>query len=263
MTVITLTTDFGTGDHEAGVLKGVIWQIAPDAKIADLSHDIRPHDITSAALLLWRATPFFPNGSIHVVVVDPGVGTARRGIAAQIGSQYFVGPDNGIITMLHERAFENNAPMDFVELDVPKYWLPEVSNVFHGRDIFAPVAAHLALGIPLREVGAPITDLVMLELPKPVQIPGGWLGKVIHIDHFGNLATNLRTQHVNQTQEVIVKIKGRVIAGLVSTFGEKPPGTLVALLDSSASLAISLVSGNAAQNLDAGIGDDVEVLIEK
>src|SRR4030067_2889686 len=103
MTVITLTTDFGTGDHEAGVLKGVIWQIAPDAKIADLSHDIRPHDITSAALLLWRATPFFPNGSIHVVVVDPGVGTARRGVAAQIGSHYFVGTDNGIITMLHAK----------------------------------------------------------------------------------------------------------------------------------------------------------------
>jgi hypothetical protein len=260
MTVITLTTDFGSGDHEAGVLKGVIWGITPDVKIADLSHDIAPHAIIEGAILLWRAAPYFPDGTIHVVVVDPGVGTSRRGIAARLGSQYFVGPDNGLVSMLLERIERNSECIEFVHLDQPRYWLPEVTTVFHGRDIFAPVAAHLALGVALKSLGTPISDPTRLEIPSPIRAPHSWLGQVIHIDHFGNLATNLYGAHIDKPGELMVNINGQKITGLVSTFGERPPGTLVALFDSSGSLAISVVNGSAAGVLHARVGDTIEVL---
>ncbi len=260
MTVITLTTDFGSGDHEAGVLKGVIWNIAPRARIADLSHDITPHYILEAALLLWRAATFFPDGTIHVAVVDPGVGTSRRGIAAHLGTQFFVGPDNGLLSLLLARAEENGQPTSFIQLDRPELWLPEVSSVFHGRDIFAPVAGHLAAGLPFDMLGSGITDPIRIEMPKPARTANGWLGQVIHIDHFGNLATNLNGNHLKGLKEVMVNIKGAQITGLVSTFGERPLGSLIALLDSSGSLAISVVNGSAAQVLKAEIGDNFEVL---
>jgi len=262
MTVLTLTTDFGTGDHEVGVLRGVIWKIAPDVQIADLSHDITPHQILEAALLMWLVTPYFPPGTIHVAVVDPGVGTSRRGIASRIGSQYFVGPDNGLFSLILARTEENNQNIRIVHLNVPKYWLPEVSTVFHGRDIFAPVAAHIANGIPLDSLGTPISDAVRIEIPTPVQTPHGWQGQVIHIDHFGNLTTNLRTSHLEHATEVIIHIKGEKIIGLVSTFGERPAGTLVALLDSSGSLAISVVNGSAVQYLHTSVGDNFEVQVK-
>jgi S-adenosyl-L-methionine hydrolase (adenosine-forming) len=263
MTVITLTTDFGSGDHEAGVLKGVIWKIAPDVKIADLSHDIAPHDIFEAAILLKHAAPYFPDGTIHVVVVDPGVGTSRRGIAAHLGCQYFVGPDNGLVTMLLEKSVDNNEIIEFIHLDQPQYWLPEITNVFHGRDVFTPVAAHLANGIPLSSLGTPITNPLMLEIPRPTRTPHGWIGQVIHIDNFGNLSTNLHGIHINQSEEVMLTVRGEKIVGLISTFGERPPGTLVALFDSSGSLAISVVNGNAAQQLNASLGDNIEVILHK
>jgi S-adenosylmethionine hydrolase len=262
MTVITLTTDFGTGDHEAGVLKGVIWKIDPQVHIADLSHDISPHDILEGARLLWRVAPFFPDGTIHVAVVDPGVGTSRRGLAAQLGSQYFVGPDNGLLSLLLARAEGSNQTTSFVHLDRPEYWLPEVSNVFHGRDIFAPVAAHLASGIPLSSLGTLISDPVRLGIPEPTRTPRGWLGQVIHIDHFGNLSTNINISHLKTSKEVMLNIKGEQIVGLVSTFGERPVGTLIALLDSSGTLAISVVNGNAAQTLNVGVGEKIEVIID-
>jgi S-adenosylmethionine hydrolase len=261
MTVITLTTDFGSDDYEAGVLKGVIWKIAPTVHIADLSHDISPHDILEAALLLWRAVPFFPDGTIHVAVVDPGVGTSRRGIAALVGSQYFVGPDNGLVSLLLTKFEGFNQPTKFVHLDRPEYWLPAVSHVFHGRDVFAPVAAHLAIGVPFASLGTMINDPVRLNIPNPKEIQGGWIGQVIHIDHFGNLSTNLHASYLKTTKEVMINIKGELITGLVSTFGERPAGTLVALLDSNGSLAISVVNGSAAQVLNSRVGDKIEVLI--
>ncbi len=260
MAVISLTTDFGSGDHEAGVLKGVIWSIAPHAQIADLTHEIAPHDVLEAALVLWRTVRFFPDGSIHLVVVDPGVGTSRRAIAAQLGTQYFIGPDNGWISLLLDRANEHNQPTRFIHLNKPQYWLHEITNIFHGRDIFAPAAAHLAAGIRFEALGTSITDPIQIELPKPSRTPNGWLGQVIHIDHFGNLATNLKVNHLNATKEVIIKIKGKQIAGVVSTFGERPVGSLVALFDSSGSLAISVVNGSAAKALHIQMGDTVEVL---
>jgi S-adenosylmethionine hydrolase len=263
MSVITLTTDFGSGDHEAGVLRGVIWSIAPEAKIADLTHEITPQDVLEAALLLWRVARYFPDGTIHVVVVDPGVGTERRGIAARIGAQYFVGPDNGLVSLLLSRAEEQGQPASFVQLDRPQFWLPEVSNVFHGRDIFAPVAGHLAAGAPFDRLGTSIDDPIRIEIPQPLAIPHGWLGQVIHIDHFGNLGTNLNVNHLKNMKEVRLKIKGEQITGLVSTFGERPVGSLIALIDSSGSLAISVVNGSAAKALQASVGDKIEVFSQE
>jgi S-adenosylmethionine hydrolase len=260
MTVITLTTDFGSGDYEAGVLKGVIWKIAPKVHIADLSHDITPHYVLEAALLLWRIARFFPDGTIHVAVIDPGVGTARRGIAAQLGTQYFVGPDNGLVSLLLDQAEQAQQAIKFIQLDRPQYWLPEVTHVFHGRDIFAPAAAHLAAGISLDQLGAQINDPIRIEIPRPQPVSSGWQGQVIHIDHFGNLGTNLNVHHLHNDKEVIVKIKGEQINGLVTTFGERPVGELIALIDSSGSLAISVVNGSAAKLLKADVGDKIEVL---
>lgn len=260
MTVVTLLTDFGLRDGYPGVMKGVIWKIAPHVQIADLSHAITPHDILEASLQVWRAWSYFPDGTIHVAVVDPGVGTSRRPLAAKVGTHYFVGPDNGIITKILECAEDDKTSVNFVHLDQPQYWLPAVSHVFHGRDIFAPVAAYLANGVPLNKLGTEISDPVRLEIPKPIKTPVGWLGQVIHVDHFGNLSTNFLAHHIDQPNELIIQINGKQIVGIVATFGERPSGTLIALLDSSNSLAISVVNGNAAEYLHARTGDQVELI---
>lgn len=262
MSIITLTTDFGLKDGNVGVMKGVIWGIAPQAQIADLSHLITPQDIAEAGLILLRSAPYFPDGAIHVVVVDPGVGTARRPLAAQVGAQYYVGPDNGTITLWLERAESLGLPARFVRLDKPQYWLPEVSQVFHGRDIFAPTAAHLANGLPLEALGTPIDDPVRLTLPRPEHTQDGWRGEVIHIDHFGNISSNIRREHLGTLRNVTVSLCGVKIDGLVKTFGERPEGELVALFGSTGNLIVSVVNGNAAARLGARVRDKIEVIVD-
>ncbi len=259
MTVITLLTDFGIRDGYPGVMKGVIWNIAPDVQIVDLSHEISPQDVLEAALLLRRSAPFFPNGTIHIAVVDPGVGTSRRGLACRIGAQYFVGPDNGLFTLIVAEAESEHLPVHFIHLNQPAFWLPEVSKTFHGRDIFAPVAAHLAIGTPLDSLGSAIDDPIRLDLPAPAPTSAGWQGEVIYIDHFGNLSTNLNASHINTLKDLVLRIHQKQIVGMASTFGDRPRGTLVALLDSSGALVISVVNGNAAKVLQAHLGDKVEV----
>ena len=261
MTVITLLTDFGCRDGYPGVMKGVIWKIAPKVQIADLSHFINPQNIFQAALTLARTAPFFAPGTIHIAVVDPGVGTLRRPIGLRLGAHYFIGPDNGLFTIVLEDAESHGDVIQVFHLIQSSFWLPEVSRVFHGRDIFAPVAAHLAQGIPLEKMGTLIDDPIRLKIPHPEPIQGGgWRGEVIYIDHFGNLVTNLNTNHFNQLKELIFTVKGEKIAGMVSTFGERPPGTLVALFDSNGSLAISVVNGSASEFLQASVGDKIEVI---
>ena len=265
MPIITLTTDFGLKDGNIGVMKGVIWGICPQAQIADLSHTIQPQNVPEAALILFRSAPYFPKDTIHVVVVDPGVGTARRPIAARIGGQYFVCPDNGVLTPLLERAEEQGQTVEIVHLDKSKYWLPEVSHVFHGRDVFAPIAAHLASGVPLHALGTPIHDPVKLALPKPQRTENGWRGEIIHIDHFGNVASNIRVEHlgedVNRRDRIIVRVNGAEIHGLVNTFGERPEGELIALLGSTGNLIVSVVNGSATQALGTRVGDEVYAII--
>jgi len=257
---ISLLTDFGLQDGYAGVLKGVIWQIAPDAQVADITHNIAPQNILEGALLLGRAAPYFPPGTVHVAVVDPGVGTHRRPIAARLGEQYYVCPDNGLLTVLIERAAQLGETMQFVHLDRPQYWLPKVSNVFHGRDIFAPVAAHLANGVTLQEVGSPIQNAVRLRLPRPKAFSGGWKGEVIQIDVFGNLCTNLEESLIASLGDVQIQIAGQTIPHLARTFGDGHPGDLVAMIDSSDRLSICVVNGSAARHLGASVGTPVTLL---
>jgi len=264
MYVITLMTDFGIKDGNVGVMKGVIWGICPAAQISDLSHMIQAQNIAEAGYVLARTVPYFPKGSIHVVVVDPGVGTKRRPMAAQIGDWFYVGPDNGTVTVWLERAEKEAVQTEFVELNRAQYWLQNVSYVFHGRDIFSPVAAHLANGVPLSELGSPFTDPVRLELPKPQATNQGWRGEVIQIDHFGNVSTNIRVENLgdalNEKENIIVRLNGAEITGMVNTFGERPPGELVALIGSTGFLGIAVVNGNSQQRLGTKIGDGVEVI---
>lgn len=261
MTVITLLTDFGSKNGFTGVLKGVIWKIAPHAQIADITHEITPQNIMEGAIALWRAANFFPAGTIHVAVVDPGVGTSRRPIAACIGDQYFVGPDNGLFTPLLEQAERQGYSVRVFHLDKPQYWLPEVSNTFHGRDIFSPVAAHLAAGTSIDQMGSLIEDPVRLLLPRPVRTSTGWLGQIVLIDVFGNIATNLVGDLVNASVKVVVKIADRTIDGLVRSYGERKSGDVVALIDSEGFLEVAEVNGNCAQTLQVAVGDSVELLI--
>jgi len=258
--IITLMTDFGLRDGFVGVMKGIILGIAPEARLVDISHTIGPQNVREAAVIFNRSAPYFPEGTIHICVVDPGVGTARRPIAARLGAQRFVGPDNGIITLLLRRARREGWPVEIVHLDQPGYWRPEISRVFHGRDIFAPVAAHLALGAPLASLGSPMADPVLLPLALPERTPEGLRGEIAHIDHFGNIATNIRAEDVAAMKEVLVRAGGAEVRGLVRTFGERAPGELVALIGSTGDLALAVVNGSAARRLNAQVGDPVEVI---
>ena len=260
MTIITLLTDFGLRDGYPGVMKGVIWKLAPQVHIADISHSIPPQDIFQGALALSRTAPYFPPGTIHVSVVDPGVGTSRRPIGLQLGEHYFIGPDNGLFTFALQRAETAGSLIRVYHLDQNSYWLPEVSHVFHGRDIFAPVAGHLANGIPLEKMGTLIHDPIRLKIPHPEPIQGGGLrGQVIEIDTFGNLSTNLDKHLLTPLGDLQVHIGNLQIHGLVNTFGDRPLGTLIALYGTSHDLVISIVNGNAARALKVSVGDQVEV----
>lgn len=259
MSIVTLTTDFGLKDGNVGVMKGIIWNLAPRAHIADLSHQISPQNIAEAALILSRSAPYFPPDTVHIVVVDPGVGTSRRPIAARIGEQLFVGPDNGFLTLLLEHAEQVHLDTEFIHLNRPQFWLPDISHVFHGRDIFAPVGGHLASGTPLLALGSSITDLVRLPMARPQPIPEGYQGEIIHVDHFGNLSTNLRLTDLAGRTSLSIQLRGREIPGLYDTFGELPPGSLMALIGSTGSLIVSEVNGSAAQTLGAQPGDPLIV----
>jgi hypothetical protein len=260
--IITLTTDFGLEDGYVGVMKGVILSIAPDVDLVDLTHQIRPQDVAGAALTLERSCSFFPAGTIHLVVVDPGVGTSRRKLAARIGDAFFVGPDNGFISLVAQKARREHKGAVYFSLDRSDYWRSEVSNVFHGRDIFAPAAAHLARGVPIENMGSRIDDPVCLPFRAPSVGDFGWVGEVIHVDHFGNLATNLREEHLAGLGAVRVVVSGEVINGLKRTYGDGQPGELVALIDSAGYLSIALVNGNAQASLKINLGDPVEIYLQ-
>lgn len=262
MSIITLTTDFGLRDSHVGAMKGVIWSIAPHVQIVDITHLITPQNIEEGAQILRRSAPYYPPGTIHLAMVDPGVGTERRPIAGRLENHYVVGPDNGIFTALLEVHESQGDEIEFVHLTRNQYWLPKVSFVFHGRDIFAPVAAHLANGVPLSELGEPISDLVRLTIANPMPLPNGLRGEVTHIDHFGNIYTNIMRSDVADRRVSEVRLAGNIMRDFVNTFGERPPGTLISLFGSSDHLLICEVNGNAAQRIGAKIGDQVFVRFE-
>ena len=247
MPILTLTTDFGTKDGFVGTLKGVIWSICPSAQIADISHEITPQNVLEGAFALWRAYPFFPAGTVHLAVVDPGVGTSRRPVAMRLGEHTFVGPDNGLFTPMIEDSEKKGWQVEIVHLTNQKYFLPEISRTFHGRDIFAPVAAHLANGVPLADLGPSITDPVRLQMPKPEKTADGWRAHITVIDIFGNLTTDLPAAALDDLESVTFHIHGREVRGLVTSYGNKQPGELVALVDSENYIEIAIVNGSAAK----------------
>lgn len=260
MAFISLLTDFGMKDGFVGTMKGVIWKILPDAQIADISHEIAPQNVMEGAIALWRAAPFFPAGTVHIAVVDPGVGTQRRSMAARIGVHYFVGPDNGLFTPLIEDAQKTGQILTFIHLDQPQYWLPAVSRTFHGRDVFAPVGAHLAAGVALDTLGTRFDDPVMLPLSKPQKTPTGFIAHITVVDIFGNLTTDLPGVAVIG-REIRVQIKGREINGISPSYGHKQPGELVTLVDSEGYLEVAVVNGSASKILGAEVGDQVEIFL--
>lgn len=259
MPIITLLTDFGLSDTFVGVMKGVIWSIAPGVQIVDLTHDIRPQKILDGAMAIAEAAPYFPEGTIHVCVVDPGVGTARRPMAACIGGQYFVGPDNGLFSILIEKGKDLTTPPTYIELYKKRFWLPQVAQSFHGRDLFAPVAAHLANGVTIEELGDPFENPVCISIPAPIKTASGWQGQVIRVDHFGNLITNLGRQQLPPGKGVILDVGNTTITDFVTTFGNRAAGDLISMIDSGGSLSVCVVNGSAAARLGVGVDAPVSL----
>jgi len=259
--IISLTTDFGIQNSFVGVMKGVIWGIAPEAKIADITHQIQPQNIRLGAYALWRIVPFFPRGSVHIAVIDPGVGTQRRPIGLKIGEQFFIVPDNGLITPVLEDGKLSGAEIKIVHLNNPEYYMPKVSNTFHGRDIFAPTGAHLAAGVPLDEMGDRINDPILINFPQPIKTEKGWEAHITIIDVFGNLTTDLPASALSDVEDITFHLKGHRVDGLVPSYGHRSEGELVALVDSEEYIEISAVNGSAAEITGAKIGDIVEVVL--
>lgn len=260
--IITLTTDFGTRDGFVGTLKGVILGINPNATIVDITHDIAPHDVEQGAFLFAASAKYFPANTIHVVVVDPGVGSERRAIAMQAGETIFVAPDNGVLTLRIRDSRLKDLEIHAVHLNNAKFFLPRVSNTFHGRDIFAPCAAHLSLGVPLAEMGEPITDWVKLTRVLPTRRGmSAWVGRVVHIDRYGNIVTNIAQEVFQESDfaKAVVEIAGKKIVGLKRTYADGVEGELIALISSSWELEIAQRNGNAAKTLGVLVGAEVVV----
>lgn len=255
--LLTLLTDFGTSDAYVGVLKGVVLGIAPSAHIVDLCHDVSPQDVEHAAFVLLTSFSYFPTETVHLAIVDPGVGTSRRLVAVRAAGYVFLGPDNGVLRWATDAA---GPPYEAVTLANERYRLAHVSRTFHGRDILAPAAAHLLAGVPLSELG-PAIDAATLHgrrLPAPRRIAGGLLGEVLHVDRFGNVITNVSADAVDAPESRIkVSVGGRLIGGISDTYQDGDE--LLAIIGSSGFVEIALRNGSAAAVLGLARGAPVEV----
>ncbi len=277
---IALLTDFGLQDTYVGVMKGVMLDICPEARLIDLTHAIRPQDVRQAALALLDSYRYLPRRTVFLVVVDPGVGSTRRAIAVDAGPYWFVGPDNGVLSY----ALREIGEWEAFELTNDRYWLPDSSNTFHGRDIFAPVAAHIAYGssvkpFSLGELGTPIDDPVLLPPPLLVTTAVQIVGEIIDIDHYGTLVTSIgrlaheaggrlslapRFDHEASLQrfdirKIRIRAGGYSIRGIRRAFSDVESGQLVALVGSRGYLEIAVNRGNAAKRLGLSMGDQVEL----
>ncbi|MGE0591021.1 MAG: S-adenosyl-l-methionine hydroxide adenosyltransferase family protein [Vicinamibacterales bacterium] len=258
--VIALLTDFGTRDHYVGVMKGVLLGICPDAALVDLTHEIPPQDVSAAAHELAASVRFFPSGTVFLVVIDPGVGTGRRALAARAGPYAFVGPDNGVLAGVLRSA----TSADVVALRNPAFARADISRTFEGRDRFAPAAGWLACGQPLDAFGPRIDDWCDLVLPAAERDPdGGVRGAVVRVDRFGNLVTNIGTADVPAAclapGVACIRVAGQEIAGPVGTYAEAPEHGLCVLVGSTGQLEIAVRNGNAAERLGVGVGAPVVV----
>ena len=254
--VITLTTDFGQADGYVGAMKGVILSICPEAALVDISHEIRPQAVVQAAYVLSTAVAYYPPGTVHLVVVDPGVGSQRRPIAVRTERAAYVGPDNGVLSL----ALDQDPARQAVHLTEPRYRLCSVSATFHGRDIFAPAAAHLACGAPLEEMGEtlPVSEMVELPISSPEPQPGGdSKGVILHVDRFGNLITNFQVRP--HQHGIRVRAGGRWIDQISRTFTDVDRGELLAYIGSSGYLEIAAREASAARILSLDVGDTVQI----
>lgn len=255
--IITLLSDFGLQDGYVASMKGVILGICPGIRLVDISHMIPPQDIRAGAFLLNTVYRDFPRGTIHLAVVDPGVGTERRAIAVETPSCFFVGPDNGIFSW----ALLRESPVQTRSLENPQFWRSEISSTFHGRDIFAPVAAHLAKGIEFALLGPPCQPHTA-HWTVPLCSAEGIHGEVVHIDHFGNAITNLDGEMLAgfaPPDTITVCVKDAVTCRMARTYGDGEPGEVMALLGSSGHLEIAVNHGNAACSIGIRTGDPVSV----
>lgn len=262
--LITLLTDFGVASTYPAQMKGVILGRCSTARIVDLSHEVPRHNVRTAAFMLASAAGAFPEGTIHVAVVDPQVGTARRVLAAEVAGQTFLAPDNGLLTVVMREGFgrrANAAPVRVVSVENHELFRTEVSSTFHGRDIFAPVAAALAGGTSLDELGPPADSIRQFDVPAPERAGETWRGEVLYVDPFGNLVTNIPGAPLAEAgpSGVTVLVAGAVVRGLSRAYGDVPAGRLLAYIGSAGLLEVAVNRQSAASRLGAGIGTPVRV----
>jgi S-adenosylmethionine hydrolase len=277
--IITLLTDFGEEDSYVGAMKGVILSILPEAKLIDISHRVTPQNIRQAALILSNVYAYYPPHTVHLAVIDPGVGGPRRAIALEASHGRFVAPDNGVLTYVRLKESTSKA----VLLENADYWLSTPSHTFHGRDIFSPVAAHLASGVPLTDLGPPVDEIVMLPMPSLIITPTSIQGQVVHIDRFGNVLTNImslrwvddrtiefnpitatpdreQTLYINARQAQVT-CSWHKIKGLSQTYSQAGVGETLALVGSSGELEVAINQGNASEGLAIQVGDPITLYI--
>ncbi len=259
--IVAMLTDFGTKDHYAGAMKGVVLGLCPEVTLVDITHDLPAHDILGGALELAACYRYYPAGTIFLVVVDPGVGSSRPGLAAEVGDYRFVAPDNGVLTAV----FQDQPPRRVVVLSERRYARPTISRTFEGRDRFAPAAAWLAKGVELTALGRTAQEYQRLEIPRAVVDGARITGEVLRVDRFGNLVTNLDRRLVERAREqgsLSIRAGGEHIAHLVATYSEVASGEICALFGSSDHLEISVNSGSASERLGIGRGAPVEVVAD-
>lgn len=275
--VITLTTDFGADDAYVAIMKGVILSTNLEVNIVDITHSVEPQNVYQAAFILGYTYRYFPKKTVHVAVVDPGVGSERRGVILKTPSALFVAPDNGILSYVidelssaKDSVAQYSPDQDLVTLGKgfevvaitePRFWRQPVSTTFHGRDIFAPIAATLTLDISPYELGEKITSLHVFPIPKPlVDYQGNLIGHILHVDHFGNLIANIKKSDL-PGKDIPIEVAGRLIQGITDYYAEGEE--LMAIIGSSGYLEIALKNGSAADFLNIGIGDEIKVTLEE
>ncbi len=255
--IITLTTDFGQGDYYVGAMKGVILGIAPEARLVDLSHQIPPQDVLAAAFVLRHAAGEFPLGTVHLAVVDPGVGTQRRPLALHSRGHLWVGPDNGLFSFVLDGA--DSRVHEIARRDLGQ---PDRSTTFHGRDLFAPLAAHLCRGLALADIGPPVTDPVRLAESAPCKSAGRIAGHIVHIDRFGNLVSNIAAADLARWGSgLCIRLGDYVLAELCRTYEDVEPGAPLALIGSAGLLEIAVNRGHAARQL--GVQRRATLVVER
>ena len=275
--IITLTTDFGADDAYVAIMKGVILSTNPEVNIVDITHSVEPQNVYQAAFILGYTYRYFPKKTVHVAVVDPGVGSERRGVILKTPSALFVAPDNGILSYVIDELSSAKGSVaqyspdqdlvtlgkgfEVVAITEPRFWRQPVSTTFHGRDIFAPVAATLTLDISPYELGEKITSLHVFPILKPlVDYQGNLIGHILHVDHFGNLITNIKKSDL-PGKDIPIEVAGRLIQGITDYYAEGEE--LMAIIGSSGYLEIALKNGSAADFLNIGIGDEIKVTLEE